>query len=73
MTFLDDGRYDVVIIDARDISQDSVYLELTVASGEHRGVVVEMTAQHINRSAIDVLGMPATLSVSDGMPRLEWE
>jgi hypothetical protein len=73
MTSLANGRYDVVVIDARDISEDAVHLELAVASGEHRGVVIEMTARHLHRSSIDVLGAPATLFVSDEAPRLEWD
>ena len=73
MTLLGNGRYDVVIIGARDISEDGVQLEIAVTSGEHRGVVVEMTAYHLNHSSIDVLGAPATLFVSDDAPRLEWD
>jgi hypothetical protein len=73
MTLLADGRYDVVVIDAHDISEDSIHLELAVASGAHRGEVVELAARHLNRRSEDVLGLPATLSVSNGVPRVEWE
>ena len=73
MTLLTDGRYDVVVVDARDISETVVHLELTIASGEHRGLVVEMTAHHLARASVDVLGAPATLVVKDGAPRVEWD
>jgi hypothetical protein len=69
---IDDGRYDAMIIDARE-DDDGVHLELAISSGEHRGAVVSITATALSRSWIELLGTPATLIVTGGQPRVEWD
>ena len=68
-----DGTYDVFVVDADDapdVSDDAVRLSLTVLSGEHKSHVLELTAQGLGWTSIDLIGMPGTLVVTDGAPRL---
>ncbi|MEX2658862.1 MAG: hypothetical protein WD232_04125 [Acidimicrobiales bacterium] len=71
---LADGTYDAVVIDAEDVEggdQGAVRVELTITSGEHKGEVVAVRG-HVGRgSALDLLGMPATLVVAEMVPHLE--
>jgi hypothetical protein len=70
MSLLDDGTYDVVVIDAREGHEEILHLELAVTSGEHRGEVVTVAARGLRRRALDLLGTPATLVVTDGEPHI---
>lgn len=67
-----DGRYDVMVIDARE-SDDGLHLELAISSGEHRGDVVSIVSTTLPRSWLDLLGTPATLVVDQGEPRVEFD
>ena len=70
---LNDGTYDVFVVDAEDVAdlQDALRIELTVTQGPHKGDVVTVVAQHLGHDAISVLGLPATLVVERGTPRVE--
>ena len=74
MTGLADGTYDVFIVDATEATLDDgtdvVHLELTITAGEQKGEVVPLTATGLDRSEIDLLGMPATLTVAEGAPSI---
>lgn len=70
MSALDDGTYDVLVVDARDDDEHVLHLELAVVSGEHKGAVVELSGPRGTRDATALLGLPATLRVVDGVPRL---
>jgi hypothetical protein len=48
-----------------------VHLELAVVAGEHKGEIVEITATGLGASEIDLLGMPATITVRDGDPHVQ--
>jgi hypothetical protein len=70
---LDDGTYDAIVVDAREIegeAGDAVVLELTITAGPHKGEIVTVHAEHLALTAIDVLGLPGDLIVTDGAPRL---
>ena len=69
-SLLPDGRYDAFVVDASDRGDGAMHLELTVVAGEHKGEVVEITATGLGASEIDLLGMPATITVSDGDPHV---
>lgn len=64
---LPDGAYDVLVVDAEDAG-DGQRLDLTVVAGDHKGHVVTVTAPRPLGGAIDLLGLPATLTVSGGVP-----
>lgn len=72
-TPLPDGRYDVFIVDAESDPADDarvVRVDVTVVSGEYKGEVLSLAAHGVAGSDIDLMGMPAVLSVRDGAPLL---
>ena len=70
---LPDGSYDAIVVDAEELADDEVGLELTVLAGPEKGRVVEMRGPRGEHDAIDLLGVPATITVTDGTPRLRLE
>lgn len=71
-TMLEDGTYDAIVVDADDgPSGDAVVVELAVASGPDRGLVITISATGLGRTAIDLLALPATITVVDGRPTVE--
>jgi hypothetical protein len=66
---LPDGRYDAFIVDV-NVEDDVATLELTILAGEHKGAVVSVSARGLGRGETDLIGMPATLVVEDGVPRV---
>ena len=71
MQAMPDGRYDVFIVDAETIDETTMRLEIALVSGEDKGDVIAMRGPHLARDPIELLGLPATLIVRDGVPRLE--
>jgi hypothetical protein len=68
---VDDGSYDVVVVDATaDDAGKEVVLELTVLDGRHKGDLVRVRALGLGRDPIQLLGLPGTLVVEDGNPRV---
>ena len=65
---LPDGRYDVLIVDARADDDGTVHVEVTVTSGAHKGDVVAIRGRFPGTDELDLLAAPATLVVSDGQP-----
>lgn len=72
MTELEDGNYDVMIIEASEDEENVMHLELTLTSGARRGEVVRVAARGESRACTDLLGLPARLIISDGAPRVEF-
>ena len=74
-TMLDDGTYDVFIVDANDDERDDdvVHVTLTVISGEHKSDVVTLHARGLQRDSATLIGLPGTLVVRDGVPHLDIE
>jgi hypothetical protein len=68
---LDDGTYDVLVIEASVYpSRADLQLEVALVSGPRKGDVVRLTVRHLHRDPLDLLGLPATLVVTDGQPSL---
>jgi hypothetical protein len=67
-----DGAYDAFVIDA---SADGavMHLELTVIAGDLKGEVVTVAATGLDRDEIDLVGLPATITVTGGRPSVEIE
>jgi hypothetical protein len=67
-----DGTYDAFVVDAEsglgDDGIEHMHLDLTILSGEQKGNVVSLTAAGLPGTEIDLMGMPATLTVTDGVP-----
>ena len=68
-----DGRYDAIVVDADAGADDAVVLELAIAAGEHKGEVVTVTAAGLGRDPLDLLAVPATLTVVDDEPTVSLE
>ena len=73
---LDDGRSDafIVLADAQvdDEHREQIAFELTITTGAHKGEVVELRASNMQtRDPIDLVGLPCTLVVDNGVPRIE--
>jgi hypothetical protein len=69
---LPDGAHDALVIDAHDSSDDLgraiQRLELTVVAGTSKGLVVTIVTGDPLGTEIDLIGMPATITVRDGEP-----
>jgi hypothetical protein len=72
---LDDGTYDAVVVDATPRDGGGVSIELTVVAGPAKGEVVTILARELagDPDPLDLLGIPATLTVTDGSPSLRLE
>jgi hypothetical protein len=71
---LSDGTYDTIVVDVSEEDGGAVAVELAIAAGEHRGDVVRV----VDRSPdidepLDLLGVPATLTVEHGEPSVTFE
>jgi hypothetical protein len=70
---LEDGVYDAIVFDADEQADGPVTVELTILSGEHKGEVVSMRADSWSGDVMDLLGIPATITVTDGSPSVRFE
>lgn len=66
---LPDGAYDVLVVDAT-ADATSIALEITILSGEHKGDVVGVRATGLDLDELELLGLPGTLHVENGVPRV---
>ena len=64
--------YDGIVVDA-EADGDGERLEITVLGGPHKGEVVVVRAAGMGGDPLDRLGMPVTLSVADGAPRVAFD
>ena len=69
---LPDGTYDAIVVDAEDTSDGGVTVELAVLGGPHRGEVVALRGPP-GTAALDLLGLPATITIAAGTPVLRLE
>jgi hypothetical protein len=69
---LADGLYDAFIVWAEERDDRTIALDLTITTGERKGDVVSVRATDAPHDAIALVGMPCTLQVSSGQPRIEW-
>jgi len=67
-----DGTYDAFVVDAEaglaDDGTGHMHLDLTILSGDQKGNVVSLTAAGLAGTEVDLMGMPATLTVTHGVP-----
>jgi hypothetical protein len=70
---LSDGVYDAIVIDVETID-DALAIDLAITSGAHKGDVVRVRrAARKDANSLDFLGLPATITVTDGQPSLAFE
>jgi hypothetical protein len=71
---LDDGTYDVFVVEVvPDPRRGSPQIELALVTGPLKGQVVRVRAEGLARDPLDLLGLPATLIVSNGEPALRFD
>ena len=70
---LPDGRYDTLVVDADTDADGVLRIDLTILAGDHKGEVVQVLGEGIDRDPLDLLAVPGTLVVTDGEPRLRLE
>lgn len=64
---LEDGSYDALVVDAT-ADDRGIALELTIVAGAHKGEVVSVRTTGAGFDELDILGMPGTLVVENGVP-----
>lgn len=69
---LDDGSYEALVFDA-DEGPEGVTVELTIIAGEHKGEVISIRSDTFDGDALDLLGTPAAVVVTDGRPSVTFE
>ena len=69
---LADGAYDAIVVDAERV-EDAVRLELTITAGPYKGEVVALRSANATLDPVTVLGIPARIVVTDGVPRVTLE
>ena len=71
---LDDGWYDALVVDAEAIEGGWCRVELTILGGARKGEVVAVRTDGVAEDdVLDLLGIPATLVVAHGVPRVTFE
>lgn len=70
---LEDGTYDAIVLDAEEGGDGTTILSFTIAAGSHRGEVVELRAADLQGEPVELLGIPATITVVGGEPRVRLE
>lgn len=70
---LADGCYDVIVFDADGHPDGGVTVEMTILGGPSKGEVVSIRAIDWRGDALDLLGIPATLTITDGEPSVVFE
>lgn len=73
---LEDGTYEVMVVDASQNTEkgpEVVHLELAVITGRHKGEVVRLNGYQLAGDPLDLLGLPATLTVTDSVPTFQLE
>jgi hypothetical protein len=70
---LPDGTYDALVVDTDQHDDGSVSVDLTIIAGPAKGDVVTLRAAGLTGDPIDLLGVPATLTVTGGVPSVRFE
>lgn len=72
---LADGTYDVIVVDATEVegAPDAVSLDLAVLAGPAKGEIVSVRAVGLDDEPVLLLGIPGTLTVAGGVPRVQLE
>lgn len=70
---LEDGTYDAVVVDAEEADGGAIALDLAVLAGPHKGELVRITGPIPGRDPLDLLALPATITVAGGEPSVVLE
>lgn len=69
---LDDGVYDAFVVWAEARDDGALALDLTLTTGARKGEVLTLRVRDVRRDATDLVGLPCTLHVHEGQPRVDW-
>ena len=68
MSALPDGIYEAMVVDVDiDERDDIARVELVIVTGAHKGDVVPLRGDARRMKTTDVVGLPATLTITDGV------
>ena len=67
---LDDGSYDAFIVWAEERDDGRIAFDLTITTGPYKGDVITVLGP-ARGDPIDLVGLPCTLVVEAGVPRIE--
>mgnify|MGYP000036977582 CR=1 FL=1 len=70
---LEDGVYDALVLDAEEVPDGGTVVELTITAGEHKGEVLSLASTTPLGDPIDLLGTPATVTVTFGTPSVRFD
>ena len=70
MSALDDGSYDVIVVDVEEIDDKSIRVELVITAGPRKGEVTSVRGAIRVTNALSLLGEPGVLTVANGQPSL---
>ncbi|MBK9179116.1 MAG: hypothetical protein IPM45_05985 [Acidimicrobiales bacterium] len=73
---IEDGIYEALVVEAEEQTDEhgrTMALELTILSGPRRGDVVRVVTTDQELDELELLAMPATLTVVDGRPSVRLE
>ena len=73
MSAIADGTYDVIVVSADEAPDGSIVMEIAFISGANKGSSVTLRSPMPIDRALEVLGLPGTLHVQEGRPRLVFE
>ena len=73
MSEMPDGHYDVFVVDAEAIDATTIRVELAMVTGPNKGDVFAMRGPSLDDDPVMLLGLPGTLDIVDGVPRLRVE
>jgi hypothetical protein len=70
---LPDGTYDALVVDTTTHEDGSVAVDLTIIAGAAKGDVVTLRTANLAGDPLDLLGVPATITVAGGRPSVRFE
>lgn len=73
MEAMSDGTYDVIVVSADEAKNGGISVEIAFTSGAHKGASIALRSSMPIDRAISMLGLPATLHVESGRPRLVFD
>jgi len=63
MDALEPGTYDGLVVDADELDDDAMSIEVALTSGPHKGTTVRVRGPRAGRDPLHILGLPVTLDV----------
>lgn len=73
MNILEPGSYDGVVVDADELDDDALSIEIALSTGPRKGDIVRVRGPRAGRDSISILGLPVTLVVTEEGVRVRIE